>query len=91
MRHATIGPAKAPPDPYWRKSVARTLYLKPDVRTSRSHTVCWEGVISPAVCTSGAQLCTGVPRPTMKPKNERAAKSDDGPAMGASTAGVTNN
>ena len=83
MRHATISPAKAPANPYWRKSVARHLYLKPDVRTRRSHTVCWEGVISPAVCTSGAQLCTGVPRPTVKPDNEQA--------MGAGSAGVTSN
>jgi hypothetical protein len=65
MRNATITPAKAPPNPYWRKTIGRHLYLKPDVRTRRAHTICWEGVISPAVCTSGAQLCTGGPRPTV--------------------------
>jgi hypothetical protein len=25
--------------------------------TSRSHTICWSGVVSPSVCTSGAKIC----------------------------------
>jgi len=58
MRNATVAPAKAPPNPYWRSQVGRHLYLRPDVRTRRSHTTCWEGVISPAVCTSGAKICS---------------------------------
>jgi hypothetical protein len=83
MRNASISPAKAPPNPYWRKSVARNLYLKPDVRTRKSHTVCWEGVISPAVCTSGAKLCTGGPRP--------AAQSPDTQTPSATPAIATSN
>lgn len=56
-RSVAISPAKAPPNPYWRAQVSRTLYLKPDLRTNTAYTVCWEGVISPAVCTSGARIC----------------------------------
>jgi hypothetical protein len=29
----------------------------PDIVTEKSHTVCWQGVISTYVCTSGAQVC----------------------------------
>jgi hypothetical protein len=25
--------------------------------TSKSYTVCWQGVVSPYVCTSGAKAC----------------------------------
>ena len=53
----SITPAKAPPNPYWRSKVLGTLYLKPDLLTKTAHTICWEGVISPAVCTSGARIC----------------------------------
>lgn len=93
MRNATVSPAKAPPNPYWRKTVERRLYLKPDVRTRRAHTICWEGVISPAVCTSGAQLCTGnpAPRPAAQSDAGAAANPDSGQAVGASSASVTNN
>ena len=93
MRNATVSPAKAPPNPYWRKGVARHLYLKPDVRTRRAHTICWEGVISPAVCTSGAQLCTGgSPRPAATSSDGGpAAKPANAQAIGASAAGVTSN
>lgn len=45
------------PDPYWRSTVGPSLLIKPDVRTKSAYTVCWRGVISPAVCTSGAKLC----------------------------------
>ena len=56
-RRMSISPAKAPPNPYWRSKVSGTLYLKPDLQTSKEYTICWEGVISPAVCTSGARIC----------------------------------
>jgi hypothetical protein len=25
--------------------------------TAKSYTVCWKGVVSPVVCTSGAKVC----------------------------------
>jgi len=56
-RSMSVTPAKAPPNPYWRSKVAGTLYLKPDLQTNTAYTICWEGVISPAVCTSGARIC----------------------------------
>ena len=40
---------KAKPQPYWRDSVSAELYLKPDVVTAKSYTVCWKGVVSPVV------------------------------------------
>jgi hypothetical protein len=45
------------PQPYWRTEVAPELYLKPDIVTSQSHTICWKGVVSPVVCSSGAKVC----------------------------------
>jgi len=83
MRNATVSPAKAPPNPYWRSGVRRDLYLKPDIRTSRSYTVCWKGVISPAVCTSGAKLCTVAASP--------AVHSEEAPAAGEQVSNVTSN
>ena len=53
----TVAAMKARPQPYWRESVADYLYVKPDVVTPSSYTVCWHGVISPVVCTSGAKVC----------------------------------
>jgi hypothetical protein len=53
----SISPMKAKPQPYWRESVSADLYVKPDVVTSKSYTVCWHGVVSPVVCTSGAKVC----------------------------------
>jgi hypothetical protein len=50
-------PAKPSPDPYWRDKVASDLYVKPDVVDGRSYTICWHGVVSPVVCTSGARFC----------------------------------
>jgi hypothetical protein len=52
-----VSPMRAKPQPYWRDSVSDNLYQKPDIVTSRSHTICWSGVVSPFVCTSGAKLC----------------------------------
>ena len=53
----TIEAYEAEPDPYWRFKVKSHLFMKPDVRTKTSHSVCWEGVISKAVCTAGAKVC----------------------------------
>ena len=53
----TVTAMKARPRPYWRESVSDDLYVKPDVVTAKSYTVCWHGVISPVVCTSGAKVC----------------------------------
>ena len=53
----TVTAMKAKPQPYWRESVSADLYVKPDVVTAKSYTVCCHGVVSPVVCTSGAKLC----------------------------------
>ena len=53
----TVTAMKARPQPYWRESVSDYLYVKPDVVTAKSYTVCWHGVVSPVVCTSGAKVC----------------------------------
>ena len=53
----SVSALKARPQPYWRESVSAELYLKPDVVTAKSYTVCWRGVVSPVVCTSGAKVC----------------------------------
>ena len=53
----TVTAMKARPRPYWRESVSDDLYVKPDVVTAKSYTVCWHGVVSPVVCTSGAKVC----------------------------------
>lgn len=57
IRRVSIRAMRARPQPYWRSTVSPNLYQKPDVVTSRSHTVCWSGVVSPSVCTSGAKVC----------------------------------
>jgi hypothetical protein len=54
VKNVRVSPLPAKPDPYWRSAVTADLFLKPDVRTAKAYTVCWRGVISPAVCTSGA-------------------------------------
>ncbi|MGH6865510.1 MAG: hypothetical protein ACREDO_04915 [Methyloceanibacter sp.] len=53
----SISAMRAKPQPYWRGSVSTELYQKPDIVTSKSYTVCWSGVVSPSVCTSGAKVC----------------------------------
>ncbi len=53
----TITPMKAKPQPYWRDSVSADLFYKPDIVKSNSYTICWHGVVSPYVCTSGAKVC----------------------------------
>lgn len=57
LRATTVSPMRAKPQPYWRDSVSDNLFQKPDIVTARSHTICWSGVVSPFVCTSGAKLC----------------------------------
>ncbi len=53
----TVSAMRATPQPYWRSSVSADLYYKPDIVKSNSYTVCWRGVVSPYVCTSGAKAC----------------------------------
>jgi len=53
----TIEAFEPEPEPYWRFRVRAELFLRPDAKTATSHTVCWEGVISKAVCTAGAKVC----------------------------------
>ena len=53
----TVSAMRASPQPYWRDSVSADLYYKPDIVKSNSYTVCWRGVVSPYVCTSGAKVC----------------------------------
>jgi len=53
----SVSAMRATPQPYWRESVSADLYVKPDVVTAKSYTVCWHGVVSPVVCTSGAKVC----------------------------------
>jgi len=53
----SVSAMRAKPQPYWRDSVSADLYHKPDIVKSDSYTVCWSGVVSPYVCTSGAKAC----------------------------------
>jgi hypothetical protein len=48
---------KPQPHPYWRSSVSPSLFLAPDVVSDTAYTLCWQGGVSPVVCTSGAKLC----------------------------------
>ena len=53
----TLSAMRAAPQPYWRGSVSDNMMYKPDIVTSKSYTVCWQGVVSTYVCTSGAKAC----------------------------------
>jgi hypothetical protein len=53
----TVSPMRAKPEPYWRDSVSENMMYRPDIVTAKSYTICWQGVISPYVCTSGAKAC----------------------------------
>jgi hypothetical protein len=53
----SVKASKPKPQPYWRDSGSAELFFKPDVVTAKSYTVCWRGVVSPVVCTSGAAVC----------------------------------
>jgi hypothetical protein len=73
---ATVGPftetAERPqPVPYWRSSIRPELFLQPDVVTDTVHTICWRGVFSPVVCTSGTRLCWPVTSPAPLPETRR--------------------
>ena len=48
---------KPQPVPYWRSEVRPDLFLPPDVVSDATYTLCWKGVVSPVVCTSGAKVC----------------------------------
>ena len=48
---------KPRPHPYWRSEIADHLLLPPDTVSNTAYTLCWRGVVSPVVCTSGAKLC----------------------------------
>ena len=49
--------AKPTPHPYWRRTVFPGIRLNPDEVTDSAYTICWQGVVSPVVCTSGANVC----------------------------------
>ena len=53
----TVTAEKPQPRPFWRSSVPSHALLPPDVVSDSAHTICWTGVVSPVVCTSGAKLC----------------------------------
>jgi hypothetical protein len=48
---------KPEPHPYWRSAVSPDLFYTPDVVTDSVYTICWKGVVSPVVCTSGTKVC----------------------------------
>jgi hypothetical protein len=53
----TVTAEKLQPHPFWRSSVPSYALLPPDVVSDSAYTICWTGVVSPVVCTSGARLC----------------------------------
>jgi len=53
----TVKAMRAEPQPYWRGRVSENMMYHPDIVTEKSYTVCWQGVVSTYVCTSGAQVC----------------------------------
>lgn len=60
--NGVTGPAseiaeKPRPHPYWRSEISPHLFLPPDTVSDAAYTLCWKGVVSPVVCTSGAKLC----------------------------------
>ena len=57
IRSVQVSAMRASPQPYWRSSVSPDLFQKPDIVRSDSYTICWSGVVSPYVCTSGAKAC----------------------------------
>lgn len=48
---------KPNPHPYWRKTISSDLFLPPDIVSDTTYTICWKGVVSPVVCTSGSKVC----------------------------------
>ena len=59
------------PVPYWRSSIRPELFLQPDAVTETTHTICWRGVFSPVVCTSGTRLCWSVSSASPLPEARR--------------------
>lgn len=57
VTHIDLSPFKPHPKPYWRTVVTSDLYVRPDVVSKHIYTLCWHGVVSPVVCTSGARYC----------------------------------
>lgn len=57
LGRASVSARRAKPQPYWRDGVSADLFRKPDIVRRNSYTVCWSGVVSPYVCTSGAKAC----------------------------------
>ena len=53
----TVSAQRAEPQPYWRPYVSDNVYYHPDIVNAKSYTICWQGVVSPFVCTSGAKIC----------------------------------
>ena len=59
-KNVSVTPVRVRATPLWkmvRTSVPKNAYLRPDVVSGRAYTVCWEGVYSPAGCSSGARIC----------------------------------
>jgi len=59
-KQVSVTPRQLRAEPLWkmvRTSVPKEAYMWPAVKSARAYTVCWEGVFSPAVCTSGALVC----------------------------------
>jgi hypothetical protein len=54
----TVTAEKPQPHPFWRSSVPSYALLPPDVVSDTAYTICWTGVVSPVVCTSGL-ACAG--------------------------------
>lgn len=52
-----VTPLAPAPQPFVRATVSPHLMLEPDVVSGHAHTVCWRGVVLPAVCTAGARVC----------------------------------
>ncbi len=53
----TETPQRPEPKPYWRSSISEDLLLTPDIISDTAYTLCWKGVVSPVVCTSGSMVC----------------------------------
>jgi len=53
----TVTAEKPQPHPFLRRSVPDFALLPPDVVSDTAYTICWSGVVSPVVCTSGARVC----------------------------------
>ena len=57
LSSVSVSPMRAQPQPYWRPYVSDNMFYHPDIVDAKSYTVCWQGVVSPYVCTSGAKAC----------------------------------